>query len=587
MKKLRLEYPRPDFQRDSFIPLNGEWDFSFDPQNKGHREQWWHDHDYDLKINVPFVPECEFSGIGDPHYHDHVWYRLKVKKPEIKAGQRLIIHFEGADYKTEVYWNGVLVETHIGSEGAFYADVTDYLKEDNELVVYCFDPGKDKSIPRGKQDWEEESHAIWYTRSTGIYKSVWMQIVDEAHVNDFYILTHIDDLTVSIDLEATVDEGEISFKVSDGQKEVTHAFEITRTKDTYTFALDHDFVSNRLWSIDNPFLFDLEITLKANGEIKDTVRSYFGIREIKTDGGRVLLNGKPIYQKLVLNQGYYPGGLLTAPSIEDFEKDIAYMKELGFNGCRIHQKVEDPYFLYLCDKHGFLIWQECPANYGFTSLSQRRLLNGWIEIVKNNFNHPSIIVYTPLNESWGVEGVPTHPQMQHFADALYNMIHSLDPSRLVISNDGWEQSQTDLMTVHNYNHGEKGDQAKYALYIEALSNRENLLRYGNIKRYIVNPGYEDKGQPAILSEFGGIAFKASKKENEKNWGYTTCEDGEDYVNELKRIYAPIQASKCLVGICYTQFTDVEQEVNGLITFDRQFKVDPAIIKALHDALIAF
>lgn len=580
---MRNEYPRPDCIRESFLSLCGEWEFEFDDANVGHREKWFRNHLFSRKIQVPFCFESELSGIGETGYHDHVWYRKQLEDIRSSADERLILHFEGADYFTEVYINGCLVQAHYGSNGGFQVDCTDYLEECNTLVVYCFDPGKDRSIPRGKQDWELDGHAIWYTRTTGIYKPVWLQAVHRRHVENFFVQTKLGGFEIAVDLESSFPDGSVEFEIADRVCSRQYGFDVTGRKAIYRFSLPNDFVNDRVWSPEKPFLFDLTIRLKdPQGTVTDTIRSYLGIREVATKDGNVTLNRRPIYQKLVLNQGYYPRGILTAPTVQDMENDIDYMKSMGFNGCRIHQKTEDPYFLYLCDKKGFLIWQECAENYGYNTFNQRRMLNEWIDIVKNNFNHPCIICYTPLNESWGVEGIPYHPEIQHYAMSLYHMIRSLDPTRLVISNDGWEHCTTDLLTVHNYCHGEKGDAAKYEKFCKALSDRTEILKFDNIRRFILNPGFTDEGQPILLSEFGGVAFR--KDATGKAWGYTTCQDEAEYEEELRRIYAAISESSCIRGICYTQLTDVEQEVNGLMTFDRRFKIDPGVIKEINDSL---
>ncbi|MBS6440813.1 MAG: hypothetical protein KH380_00280 [Coprobacillus sp.] len=580
---MRNEYPRPDFVRDSFISLCDTWDFDFDDQNVGHKQKWFSHHAFSKKIEVPFSFETELSGIHDVTYHDHVWYHKHLEEITLKKDERLILHFEGVDYFCEVYVNGCFVKSHYGSNGSFKMDITKYLKKENDIVVYCFDPSKDRSIPRGKQDWEPLGHAIWYTRTTGIYKPVWLQVVNEKHIDDFYIQTKLDKYQVSVDLEATTDCGAVEFIVRDQSMEKAYRFELQGKKAIYSFNLPNDFVNDRIWTLVRPFLFDFKIRLyDEKNELKDEVRSYLGIREVTTKDGYVLLNNEPIYQKLVLNQGYYPRGVLTAPTIQDMENDIDYMMQMGFNGCRIHQKTEDPYFLYLCDKKGFLIWQECASNYGFNSYSQRRMLNEWMDIVKNNYNHPSIICYTPLNESWGVEGIPYDKEIQAFAMSLYYMIHSLDSSRLVISNDGWEHCKTDLLTIHNYNHGGKEEKEKYLRFVRDLTSREEITKFEMINRFIVNPGFKDEGQPIILSEFGGVAFK--KDTGGKAWGYTTSSSEEEYEADLRRIYAAIQKSSCIQGICYTQLTDVEQEVNGLMTFDRKFKIDPSLIKEMNDSL---
>lgn len=582
---MRNEYPREDAIRKSFISLDEKWDFDFDPNNVGHKEKWFMEHNFTKQIEVPFCPESKLSGICDTNYHDHVWYQKEISFPHLSEDERLILNFEGVDYYCEVFINSFMIGSHFGSAGCFKFDITDYLRNDkNILTVYCFDPGKDTTILRGKQDWEEKSHIIWYTRTTGIYKPVWLQVVNKYHINHFYITTDINNLIVSVELESTLGEGTVEFKIADKNgKSLQFPYEIKNCKQHFDLKLDEKFVDGRLWDLENPNLFDLYIVLKdTKGKEVDEVKTYFGLREVSTKDTYVLLNGKKVYQKLVLNQSYFKDGILTPPSFKDMENDIMYMKEMGFNGCRIHQKVADPHFLYLCDKLGFLIWQECAAGYGYTNYSPRRLLNEWIDIVKNNFNHPCIICYTPLNESWGVEGIPESKQMQAHALSVYYLIKSLDQTRLVISNDGWEQCKTDLLTVHDYQHGKTKDDPDFARFCRCLKERNSILSKECIGRHIINPGYKDENQPILLTEFGGIAF--IKDSHGNCWGYTTCKDEEDYVNELKRIYKAIADSNCIRGICYTQLTDVEQEVNGLMTYERKFKVKPEIIKEINDSL---
>ncbi len=582
---MRNEYPRPDFKGESFYSLNGQWNFDFDDSNVGLKQHWFLNHTYSKKIEVPFCFQSELSGIHDTSFHDYMWYHRTFTKPEMKEDERLLIHFEGVDYLGVVYINGMKTDSHIGSNGGFTIDATDYLKDDeNNLVVYCYDPSTDRSIPRGKQDWEENSHAIFYTRTSGIYKSVWMEVVNEKRIASYYLTTTLDKYTLRFDVKLTTDEGSLTFVITNDNDRKEYTFNVDKKKKQYVISLPDDFVNERIWSVEHPFLFDLKMILKdKDGKTVHTISSYFGFREVGTKDGYVTVNQAPVYLKLVLNQGYYPGGLLTAKSVEDMENDIKMMKEMGFNGCRIHQKAEDPYFLCLCDKMGFYLFQECASNYGYDKDSPRRMLNEWIDIVKNNYNHPSIIGYTPLNESWGVEGIPYDKEIQSFALSLYDLIHSLDSTRLVISNDGWEQYKTDLITVHNYCHGKEGDEIAYLAFKKALKTRKNICNYDNIRRFILNPGYEDEGQPIILSEFGGIAFNKDTGDG-KAWGYTTCNDEKDYVRELTRIYKAIEESECITGICYTQLTDVEQEVNGLLTFDRRYKVDPKEIRALNDSL---
>jgi beta-galactosidase/beta-glucuronidase len=583
---MRNEYPRPDFVRDSFISLDEEWDFDFDDRNVGHQEKWYRKHTYSKKIQVPFSFQSKLGGIEDLSFHDHLWYHLRLPKIRLGKEERLILHLEGVDYYSEVYLNGDRLADHYGANCGYVVDLTEALDpKANDLVLYVKDPSQDRSIPRGKQDWEEKSHEIWYTRTSGIYKPAWLQVVNAAHIRNFYLTPRLEHYTVNVDLETTLSKGRVEMEVTDWNEKnpKLFAFALTGLKADYSFSLPDDYVNDRIWKPDWPYLFHLTFRLfDEKGAKKDEVKTYFAFRDITAKDGKVYLNGYPIYQKLILNQGYYPDGVLTAPTVEAMEKDIDAIKALGFNGCRIHQKCEDPYFLYLCDKKGLFVWQECAANYGFSSYSQRRMLNEWIDIVKTNYNHPSIICYTPMNESWGIEGIPYDQKIQAYDQALYYLIHSLDDTRLVISNDGWEQCKTDLLTVHNYRHGAKDEKEKQAHFHETLSDRKHILDYAGIERLILCPGFEDEGQPILLTEFGGVAFR--KDAHGKAWGYTTSSDEKEYIADLTRIYAAIADSSCLEGICYTQLTDVEQEMNGFLTFDRKFKVDPKKIKALNDTL---
>ncbi len=583
---LRNEYPRPQMVRDSFINLNGEWDFEFDDNNVGHKEKWFLNHKFSKKINVPFAFESKLSGICDTNYHDHIWYKKVFNIDENLEKKCVLANFLGVDYYSEIYINGFLVKTHYGASGSFSANLTPYLnKGENVIVVYCYDPGKDISIPRGKQDWEKESHGIWYTRTSGIYKPVFIEIINEKHVNRFFISTKLKDYEIEITLENSFNKGKVNFEINNQRDVLNFEFNIEKDNQTYNFKLPNDFVNDRIWRPEWPFLYDLKIKVyDENNNLVDDIKSYFGIREIKTKDTRVYLNEHEIYQKLLLNQGYYPDGILTAPSVKDMEKDILMMKEMGFNGCRIHQKVEEPYFLYLCDKLGFYVWQEIGACYGYNSFNPRRITNEWIDIIKDNYNHPSIIAYTPFNESWGIEGVPYSKKIQAHVMSLYYLIKSLDDTRLVISNDGWEHCITDLLTCHNYSHGNKDQTDLYKHFCETLKSRENILKYEGIGRFIINPGFKDCNEPILLTEFGGVAFKKDTDGKGKAWGYTVSNDSKEFINDLKRIYKAIEESSCIRGICYTQFSDVEQEVNGLLTYDRKYKVDPKIIKEINDTL---
>lgn len=325
------------------------------------------------------------------------------------------------------------------------------------------------------------------------------------------------------------------------------------------------------WTPENPNLFDVEFQIMdKNGIVSDCVNSYFGLRKVSTEKGMILLNNRPYYQRLVLDQGYWPEGLLTAPTDEAFRTDIELGKKLGFNGCRKHQKIEDPRFLYWADKLGYLVWEEVASVPYYSEKSADRLINAWKEAVERDYNHPSIIMWVPLNESWGVDRIHLDRQQQHFSQALYHTIHALDTSRLVQSNDGWDNTVTDVVAIHNYSHGTDGSTTAYRRYKESMSTIETLTNLAPGGWDIFAKGFKYDGQPIVLSEFGGIGFDSSRADG---WGYTTASSQNEYLDELQRLFTAIDNSKGLWGYCYTQLTDVEQEVNGLLTYDRKQKVN--------------
>jgi len=292
----------------------------------------------------------------------------------------------------------------------------------------------------------------------------------------------------------------------------------------------------------------------------------------------VYLNNRPYYQKLVLDQGYWPDGLLTAPTDEDLKKDIELTKEMGFNGCRKHQKVEDPRFMYWADKLGFLVWGECAAPPYFSESAVSRLTREWIEIIERDYNHPSLVAWVPINESWGVPFINHNKQQQNHSLAMYHLIHSLDTTRLVISNDGWELTKTDICAIHNYNHGGKDEVTKYEYYKDSLSTKESILKSQPAHRNIYADGFAHEGEPILLTEFGGIGFKVGE---DAGWGYTSVKTEDEFVEDYKRVMEAVYASKVLHGYCYTQLTDVEQEINGLLTYHREPKCDLKKIKEIN------
>ncbi|CAH0120002.1 MULTISPECIES: glycoside hydrolase family 2 protein [unclassified Paenibacillus] len=586
----RMEYPRPQFVREDWANLNGTWQFEFDDNNVGASRKWYTgDSFFTRKIEVPYAYQTKLSGIGDPSFHDVVWYRREFTVNEAWKGKRVLLHFGAVDYRAWVYVNGQFVGTHEGGNVPFHFDITDELTWEREQVtVRVEDPSTEETIPRGKQFWIEKPEAIWYTRTTGIWQTVWLEAVRPTRIEKVKYYPNVDTGEVAIEWETTGDYKGKEAEIRISFKGELVASDLVRLQSAYTKRTIHVF--NRhifrtpyhhngwTWSPETPNLFDVTFLLKDADTELDRVQSYFGMRKVHIENGMVYLNNKPYYQKLVLDQGYWPEGLLTAPSDEDLKKDIELAKQMGFNGCRKHQKVEDPRFLYWADVLGYIVWGECASSPSYSEDAAARLTREWIEIVERDFNHPSILAWVPLNESWGIPMVRSSGQQQHHSLAMYHLIHSLDTTRLVISNDGWELTKSDICAIHNYNHGAPGETGKYEYYKQSLSTKEDLLKSQPAKRRIYANGFAHQGEPILLTEFGGIAFKIG---SEEGWGYTSVSNEQDFVQEYRRVIEAVYASRAIHGFCYTQLTDVEQEINGLLTYDRKPKCDLNEIRKIH------
>jgi beta-galactosidase/beta-glucuronidase len=588
----RKEYPRPQFERKEWLNLNGAWSFAFDDNDQGLVEEWQQpDHHLPLTIEVPFAYQTEKSGIHDPAFHDIVWYKRKIELPENYLGKQLLLHFGAVDYRCQVFIDGQLVGGHEGGETPFAIDITRYTKgAECCLALRVEDPSQDETIPRGKQFWRENSDTIWYTRTTGIWQTVWIEPLDTSHIEEVKYHTNVQEAKVTMELLVTPQALGKYLTISidfQGKQLVDEQILLTETHFDRGFSLyknnifAHNFHGSRYgwsWTPENPNLFD--VTLKITDEKTiDQVESYFGLRDVHTENGMVYLNNQPYYQKLVLDQGYWRDGLLTAPDDDAFKQDILLAKEMGFNGCRKHQKVEDPRFLYWADRLGFLVWGECASAPSFDKKAIQRLTQEWFEIINRDYNHPSIITWVPLNESWGVPDIRNNKQQQAHSLALYHTIHSLDTSRLVISNDGWELTETDICAIHNYAHGEADEQEKYQQFQADIGTKEGLLRSMSAKRFIYANGFSHQDTPILLTEFGGIGFEVGKDEG---WGYSSAATEEEYLADYRRVMEAVYASKALHGYCYTQLTDVEQEINGLLTYDRQPKCSLAALKEIND-----
>src|SRR5437879_5434193 len=540
---IRAEYPRPNFRRSRWMTLNGEWEFG-----TGTRPS------FDRQIVVPFCPESELSGLHELP-GDVVWYRRRFDAP---AADRLVLHFGAVDYRTTIWVNDVEVARHEGGHVPFTADITDMSRaRDNQLVVRAEDPLTDKTIPRGKQYWGPGPEGIFYTPTTGIWQPVWLEPLPDRHITGIRVSPDFSEGAVlfgvggegGIELVARLD-GEVvgtwSGRAGDGRMQL-------------------DAVAP--WSPDSPVLYDLEIRLLGlDGVEADRVESYFGMRKIETRDGQFLLNGQPYVQRLVLDQGYFPGGGMTAARDEDLRRDVELAKAFGFNGARKHQKAEDPRWLYWADRLGFLVWSEMPSFHEPSLEAERRLAAEWSEIVRRDRDHPSCVAWVAANESFGLGSIDPALRTK-FLVRLYKLTHDLDGTRPVVSNDGWEHALTDLCTIHDYS--EPSELAgRYRSVPSALDGSAS----GHPP---YDPGYGYRGEPILVTEFGGLRVADSG-----GWGWLEVRDANEFVDSYRRLIEGLLDPGPIQGFCYTQLTDVQQEQNGLLTAERVPKVDPERIRSL-------
>lgn len=566
-------HPRPQLRRDTWFSLDGEWDFAFDA------DPAWDDPQavlWSTKIQVPFSPETPASGLHCQDLFRTVWYRKTFDSPLLKPGQRLLLHFGAVDYSAAVWVNGFKVCTHRGGYTPFHADITGALQGGvEEIVVRADDDPLDLAKPRGKQDWKLEAHSIWYPRTTGIWQTVWLEPVSAAYIERINWTSNLQRWEIGLEARvAGVPADRLRLDVR------MRAGDLLLAEDSYSVVAGEvhrqialsdpgidDSRNELLWSPNSPTLIDVELELRdQEGELLDSVASYTALRSISVQGDRFILNGRPLPLRLVLDQGYWPESGLTAPSDDALLEDVILVKKLGFNGVRKHQKIENPRYLYWADHIGLLVWEEMPSAYRYTRRSIERVTCEWIEVLRRDMSHPCIVAWVPLNESWGVPDLPDSPAQRNYVQALYHLTKSLDPTRPVIGNDGWESVATDILGIHDYDAQPERLGRRYGqMDIESrLLQRE---RPGGRMLRIEHTG--DISQPVVLSEFGGIAFAA---EENGAWGYSRSHTPEELLESYRALLEVVRSLPGLAGFCYTQFADTYQEANGLLYADRRPKV---------------
>src|SRR5512143_885655 len=579
---LDSDYPRPSMVRDHWQSLDGLWKFAFDDDKKfkypSDLQSWPH------TIRVPYPPEAEASGIGDQGFHRACWYQRGF---QIKAeGGRILLHFGAVDYQVLVWVNGLLVAGHEGGHAPFYADISSALNDSGRqtITVYVEDDPLDLAKPRGKQDWQLEPHSILYPRTTGIWQPVWLERVPRTYIQKLRLTPYYDGFEIR--LEAFI-VGDLDDNLTAGVR-LWHAgrlladdrYKIINGEADRVISLSDpgidDSRNELLWSPERPVLLDAEVILRRGETVVDTVRAYTALRSVSMHRDRLMLNGRPYRLRLVLDQGYWPHTLLAPPSGEALKKDVELAKAMGFNGVRKHQKVEDPRYLYWADRLGLLVFGEMPSAYRFTSRAIPRLLREWTEVINRDYSHPCLIVWVPFNESWGVPNLTALQPHRDAVQALYHLTRTLDPTRPVIGNDGWEASATDILGIHDYDCNPESLRVRYA----STPTQELFDTRQPGGRILTLEGYPHRGQPVMLTEFGGIAFtKGATSGGTKEWGYSRANSESEFLHSYRRLLQVVNETAMFSGFCYTQFADTFQEANGLLYADRTPKVPLEQIRA--------
>ncbi len=556
MNMPRPEYPRPQLVRDSFINLNGEWEFEIDNAKVGLAKKYNERESLDQKIIVPFCPESVLSGIGNVDFMNCVWYRKEIEIPEEWKGKTVLVNFGAVDYYARVFCNGEFVGEHRGGYTPFTVDITSKLKEAGNFITVCAeDDTRSGHQPVGKQSQLYYSHGCSYTRTTGIWQTVFMEAVEEFYVKSFKVVTDIE--TVSASLNVKLNDYAFGCKItavaSYEGREVGCASTVVNSMAS---VLNIKLSEKHLWEVGCGRLYDLKITVEKDGKVLDCVDSYFGLRSVALTDRKFLINGKSVFGRWVLDQGFYPDGIYTAATDEALKNDILLSQQLGFNGARLHQKIFEPRFLYWADKLGYLVWGE-HGNWGIAIDDIAEISNWlpeWMESVQRDFNHPSLIGWCPFNETWDHNG---RKQADDLIKLCWQVTKAMDPTRPVIDTSGNYHvgPYTDIYDVHDY-------EQNVDVYTEHYGKGVFETHKNRQKWY---------GQPFFVSEYGGIQWA----QDGSGWGYGNApKTEEEFLARYKGLTEAMLGNPDCFAFCYTQLYDVEQEQNGLMTYGRKFKFDP-------------
>lgn len=574
-------HPDPQFSRKDFINLNGPWQFIFDDNNEGLLLKYFNNFPSQSSINVPVSFEYPASGINNHDTHNVVWYKKEFTINNQNKQKKLLLHFEGVDYEARVFVNGHYVGKHEGAYSRFSFDISQFVHEgENNIVVRVYDD-YNCTHSRGKQRWMDHNYECFYRETTGIWKTVWLEFVASTHLQNVYMHPSYENGNIEIEynIDGDISDCELETIISFNNKVISKGLKVLLRncyKETLDITSDDQTMKLFCWYPSCHSLYDVEFNIYKNGILIDKVLSYFGVAEFMSRGNTIYLNRSIIFPRLILDQGYYHDYGLS-PTEEQIIEDIDLMKQIGLDGCRKHQKIECDLFYYYCDVLGFYLWQELPSAYEWKTNTINNLSKEWVDILYQHMNHPSIMAYVIINESWGTMAIGTHKQQQDFTKGLYYLTKSIDSSRFVISNDGWEHTISDLITVHNYSASKQELDDTYKDFYNRFAKDYRYIQQSS-KRLCDDHHAFDEIKPVLMTEFAGIAFS---KDKDIGWGYgDLVANEEQYLNRLKGQIDSIIESRVFSGFCITQLSDVQQEVNGLVDEKRNYKVDKNKLKEI-------
>ena len=563
----RPEHPNPQFERENWINLNGKWSFEIDHGESGMDREFHKREELDSEIIVPFCPESELSGINNKDFMRCVWYLKKFTLPKSAEGKNVILHFGAVDYESFIYINEKLAYRHVGGYVSFSVDITQYLVDGENKITVCAKDDCRNHIAKGKQSSKFYSHGCDYTRTTGIWQTVWLELVPKNYVKAIKFYPNLEKKTLFMDVEAVGGDTFTATAYYEGKKMGQVSASLSSGSTQLALELDE----LHLWEAGNGRLYDLEITY---GE--DKVKSYFGMRTTAFGDKKYLLNGKALYLVTVLDQGFYKKGIYTAETEEELVQDIDLSLDAGFNGARLHQKVFEKRFLYHCDKKGYLVFGET-GNWGLDLSDMSSLpafLNEWKDEIARDFNHPSIIGWCPLNETWDCDG---KHQNDDFVKIMYEMTKALDPTRPCVGTSGNYQVASDIYDLHDYlQEKDEFEKIYLAPTVEEMCDNYDK-KHEWVSKY--QKSIEWKDYPLYLSEYGGIQWDV---QGVGGWGYGNGpKTEEEYMERYEYLTQILMDSPYVCGVCYTQLYDVEQEVNGIYTYDRKKKFDISRIRKIN------